>query len=379
MLFVGSSSCMKPISFMYDFCQNPKEYLIKNPSIVNESYEMYKGELCTLLHVASDTNKIPAAQALLEAGADRNVTTQWRKYTPLHFARSKEMVNLLLRHGAAIECKNETGETPLHYILFERGYDNFCGYNWDQKDTKEYLKENEEVARHLLGKGANPNAFDNFGSSLLHYAVTRRSHHYIPLLRQYGANPEQRKKNVLNPYDRIHNEMLVREGKPCLEPKNEEGPTPYECAISQVSPCEVTLKAFRGYNIFFVSNKSIERLYWKDKNGKAISNIFELLQNGAEEFKRYVNSRSEKNIFDRDIKEVLMGLLEMAQKRYSRGWIRYYDYRGYCFNNVNSADLENWVGKDSIEYISDYVNDRIRDQSDKKNCEIIVEEKGVTL
>ncbi len=85
----------------------------------------------TPLHMAAAANKSPAAQALLDAGADPNLHVRsgvatsmfdggaklWGE-TPLHFAAAygdEEMIQSMLRAGADRQARNTHGETPLEY------------------------------------------------------------------------------------------------------------------------------------------------------------------------------------------------------------------------------------------------------------------------
>jgi tryptophanyl-tRNA synthetase len=112
-----------------------------------------------------------------------------------------------------------------------------------------------------------------------------------------------------------------------------------------------------------VSDESLRKIYWYE-NGKyqccQAFNLFALLQNGAQELKRCVNECSDSNPYSywkQDIKKMLAELLEMARKKNEyKGKITYYKSRGYLLNKVNMAELEEWVGKDSIEYIQAYCN-----------------------
>lgn len=68
----------------------------------------------TPLHQMASENLVEVAETLLKANANPDVAEQLRGFTPLHFASSKEMIELLLTYGAAINQKDASGYEPLH-------------------------------------------------------------------------------------------------------------------------------------------------------------------------------------------------------------------------------------------------------------------------
>ena len=70
------------------------------------------------------------------AGTDVNAKNEWGG-TPLHFAATKEMVELLIAKGADVNAKNKYGSTPLHRAV-SGGH--------------------KEIAEILIAKGAEVNA-----------------------------------------------------------------------------------------------------------------------------------------------------------------------------------------------------------------------------
>lgn len=111
----------------------------------------------TPLHWAAHDGHYEMAALLLQHGAD--VSAQETRYwggTPLHWAAERQpvLVELLLDHGAQVNCRNErTGQTPLHY----------CGRCDDVA----------EVAQLLLSRGADAGLTDNLGNRALDYAKKR--------------------------------------------------------------------------------------------------------------------------------------------------------------------------------------------------------------
>jgi ankyrin repeat protein len=68
----------------------------------------------TPLHLAESINIV---QYLVEQGADINCK-DYRGWTPLHYAKSVEIARYLVEHGADIHCKDYYGRTPLQRHLF---------------------------------------------------------------------------------------------------------------------------------------------------------------------------------------------------------------------------------------------------------------------
>lgn len=119
-----------------------------------------------LLICAVNAGKIDAAALLLARGANPDTAVAITNHTPLHYAAREdapEMINLLLKNGAAIDAVDAYGWTPLH-MSADRG-------------TYESLKA-------LIAAGANPLAQDRDGATprdkaLGHYAETREADHWL--------------------------------------------------------------------------------------------------------------------------------------------------------------------------------------------------------
>jgi hypothetical protein len=80
------------------------------------------GNGATALFRASETDKVAMAKVLLQFGANPNTKTQAYidgadNITPLHVAcRSKELMQLLLAHGADASVKDSEGQTPADWV-----------------------------------------------------------------------------------------------------------------------------------------------------------------------------------------------------------------------------------------------------------------------
>ena len=80
----------------------------------------------TPLFLATRDCHLALVQFLLERCADANVVTAPHEVSPLHMATvnaNVELCRLLLRHGAAVNARDDVGETPLHWAA--------CDYEGD--------------------------------------------------------------------------------------------------------------------------------------------------------------------------------------------------------------------------------------------------------
>lgn len=69
-----------------------------------------EGDTC--LHIAALRGDVRSIDLLLKAGLDVNRQGDMG-YTPLHYARTRAVVDLLLAHGASTSIKNEFGSSPV--------------------------------------------------------------------------------------------------------------------------------------------------------------------------------------------------------------------------------------------------------------------------
>jgi hypothetical protein len=143
---------------------------VEVPGLVDEAYLEFLEP--TLLLIAADSNNIPLARLLLEKGAKVQYVVEGSnsRYSPIHAARSAEMVDLLLDHNADPEWGDDIDRRPLH--LYAR-------------------RDDIRAMGAILQHGAEVNAQDHFGLRPLHEAA-RRSLTAVELLVRNGADVTQR-------------------------------------------------------------------------------------------------------------------------------------------------------------------------------------------
>lgn len=222
----------------------------------------------TPLHLAAGDNQLRVAQALLDRGADAN-DRAWNGWTPIHWARSAEMIGLLKKRGADLEAKGTDALTPLAFAaifganetavaLIEAGadvepvmpewwQDPLCHHVISQleveqngaaaiKVLKALIKRGadlnrtnqlgqtplllassrsgeveEEMALALLAGGANPNLKDHHGETPLHAAAGTDRPHLVRTLLEKGAPV-----NIKDDYGEtpLHKACLAFNGSP---------------------------------------------------------------------------------------------------------------------------------------------------------------------
>jgi len=161
----------------------------------------------TLMHVAIRNGRKNVAEYLLSKHANINAKERFiGGFTPLHEAISGrhgiDLVQLLLDHGAVVDCKDEAGLTPLYractFYKCDYGVVRLLldqGASLDNKDKRgrtplfhACLQRNVELMELLLDNGAQIDSKDNEGCTALFRAVQQNKIESVRLLVNRGAD-----------------------------------------------------------------------------------------------------------------------------------------------------------------------------------------------
>ncbi|MGH0123974.1 UNVERIFIED_CONTAM: hypothetical protein FKN15_009486, partial [Acipenser sinensis] len=140
----------------------------------------------TALHEACENSNTDCAMLLLQHGANPNLSTLQNGFlpseeeceTPLHVAAKHGLHNhlhLYLCNGAAVDCADRSGETPLGAA---------CAGAQNPEELENYL----QVCHLLLLYGADANAVDKENRSPLHKACRNTQHSLVMLLLENKAD-----------------------------------------------------------------------------------------------------------------------------------------------------------------------------------------------
>lgn len=150
---------------------------------------------------AADRDDMNKARTLL--AMDRTLANTKSKesgLTPLFFAKSRKMVELLLFYGADVNARGPGNLTPLHVltcnlsntdvieILILRGAD-VNAKNNDGETALMWAAEvsHKDIVQYLISTGVDVNAKNNKGETALFYATRRCNDDVANLLRKHGA------------------------------------------------------------------------------------------------------------------------------------------------------------------------------------------------
>ena len=176
-----------------------------------------KAGATALMYTARNTN-YEMVEVLLKNGADvniRDITGETALYYSIEhnsFGQENEtenaikILNLLIKYGADVNTKNDEGTSLLDVsyrssksenremfkILVENGFNLESRINDDDSDYTPLMiavyKEDYDMVKYLLDKGANPNAVNNEKKTALMIANDEGNNNIAKLLIEQGAN-----------------------------------------------------------------------------------------------------------------------------------------------------------------------------------------------
>ena len=179
----------KPVEPVTEVAQ-PEPPIAKTPSIS--------------IHKAAWDGNIEAVKQHIAAGADVSVKKKnspavlfEASGTPLHYASTKEIVELLIAKGADVNAKSSDGSTPLHdaayygrtiiaELLIAKGADVNAK---DEVGLTPLHRANltKEIAELLIAEGADVNAKEKYGETPLNWAILLGQTETADLLRKHGG------------------------------------------------------------------------------------------------------------------------------------------------------------------------------------------------
>ncbi len=162
--------------------------------------DLYWSGLASALHIAAGRNSRRMVELLIKAGADIEATGRkdpMKGVTPLHIAAAINSLNsaeALIEAGARLDPANDPeGATPLYMASFYQPGEFLDGL-WFPREASLAWSDQEigAVAQLLIRRGANINVRTQTGETPLHYAVLKSAPQVVALLLERGADPSAR-------------------------------------------------------------------------------------------------------------------------------------------------------------------------------------------
>ncbi|OGU57006.1 MAG: hypothetical protein A2V66_05420 [Ignavibacteria bacterium RBG_13_36_8] len=172
--------------------------------LINTSYSQS-------IHDAVQKENLQQVAELIEKDPDIVNELNNEQATPLHLAASlgnEEIVQYLLSHGALVDAKNNSGQTPLHVaisadtpkeevirLLIENGADINAKVNEDIPLTIAARMRLPNIVDLLIDKRADIPVNDNVAETLLRLAVSRNLVRLLEIMLRKGADLNIKVKN----------------------------------------------------------------------------------------------------------------------------------------------------------------------------------------
>ena len=211
---------------------------------------------------ASVQGNVSAARTLLEKGANANQRGAVGQ-TPLHLARTVEMVQLLLSSGAIVESRDDRGRTPLHTFCYRQ------------------MGASASLVQALLEAGAQLPAVACGGQTALHYAAMFGNTCLIPLLLRFGADINALQKRNTTPimaairYDKTEAIQTLLDSSADTSVLNEDGQSILHLAASYSDMESLSVLTNADYSLIDAEGKDAKgftaREYYEQRRERSPS------------------------------------------------------------------------------------------------------------
>lgn len=231
--------------------QKEQQTTVKYPEteLVYKDIRTKNEELQGELQIALGNNDIEELTIVLRKGANANKLPGKTDLTPLMLAETQEIAQLLLKNGANPLVSDANGQNLIHYAVSKENavdlillyvslevdinakdhekytpialaidyfdeanaFDTqhvFVGNEYNNNNLKEFKPNPYKTLKTLVKAGADLNAFDQYGYTLLMNYVTKDNSELVKVLLELGAD-----KSIQNKYGQTAKDIAYNEGK----------------------------------------------------------------------------------------------------------------------------------------------------------------------